>query len=609
MHAQQQSQKELQKYLRLFWRWKWLLLAPSLLAGLGAVAHSLTLSDRFRSSTLIMVQPQKVPEKFVSSTVTTDLQDRLSTISQQTLSRTRLEQVIAEFGLFQDAKADLSAEERIFKMRERIKLQVHASNRRSAEAFEVSYEDSSPRTAMLITAKLASLFIEENLKVREQQAMGTSQFLSDEIDRYRSRVRELESKVNDFKRLHMNELSEQLTSNQARLTQLQSQLQINTQSANAAEDRRMQLQQQLAEIERRVQQELQARREERQSRREGGSHGSSISEMLLAQFQQMEPGGETSVDDSKLRALEEELAKRRQAMEGVLISLTPKHPDVARLQGEVAKLEKRTEEERRRVEGERQRLEEEKAKQAAARPAPLPPPKAAPEPEPEPAPAPKYPPAYDQIKADLLRVEAGIARLAAQDGEIQKGIEVYQRRIAASSTRDLELRQLSEEYTNLKSVLNSLVDKKLQADLSENMERKQKGEQFQILDPANLPEKPVAPNRLRLVVLGFGGGFGLGLGIVLLLEFLNPYVRTKDEVVALADLPVLAVIPRMVTPDDLRRSRARRLTAAVATAACLVLAAGGVHWGVKPLDEAAKDLYSQLRTTHWTVSDPIKVRR
>ncbi len=572
------------RYVRLFWKRKWLVILPAILFPLAAGYYAMQLPDRYRSTTLILVQPQKVPAKFVPSTVSASIRDRLQTISQQIFSRTRLEQIIQEFNLFERERERRTPEEIIETMRSRIQLQVHRN-----DAFRLSYIDPNPRLAMLVTNKLASLFIEENLKVREQQAIGTSQFLADEIDRYRRQIREREKQIYEFKQKHMAELPEQLASNQARLNQLQNQLQINTQNINAAEDRRLQLQRQIAEIERRV-------REQGETASVAEGPDLSISQQLAALFQQESAGGDVRVDDSKLRALRAEREKMEAQLEGLLLRYTEKHPDVVRLKSQIRIVAAKEQEEQARLDAERERLRQEqearKAEEAASPPVE--------EPEPEVSAGPRYPPVYERLKADLLKVEATIARLQAQNEEIQKGIEKYQARIAAAPARQLQLRQLSEDYDNVRAVLESLINKKLQADLAENLERKQKGEQFKILDPANLPEKPFYPNRLRYVQGGLLAGLALGVGFVLLLDFLDASVRNRQELLEAVDAPVLAVIPEILTAADVRRRWTLRLSAMGVTGALLITVAGVVHLKVKPLPQAVGDLYTQVKNTHWT---------
>ncbi len=570
---------DVMRYVRLFWRRKWLVIIPAAVFPLAAGYYAMQLPDRYKSSTLILVQPQKVPTKFVPSTVTTSIEDRLHTISQQIFSRTRLEQIIREFNLFENERKTKAPEEIIALMRSRIRLKVYKK-----DAFELSYIDPNPRLAMLVANKLASLFIEENLKVREQQAIGTSQFLEDEIERYRNKIREKEKIIYEFKQKYMNELPEQLASNQSRLNQLQNQLQINTQNINAAESRKLQLQQQIAEIERRVQEDVERRRREWERARE---EARARAEVSVA-----EAGGAEGPQNIVL-PIDREIEKLRQRLDDLLTVYTEKHPDVVRLKARLAQLEADAKRQREELEA---RLQN--ARQQDGQPAK--PSGVATVTEEEPDLSPRYPPVYDKLKAELTRVTNDLEKLREQNEKIQEAIETYQKRIAATPARQLQLQQLTEDYDNLKRVLESLIDKKLQADLAENLERKQKGEQFKILDPANLPEKPFYPNRLRYVFMGLAAGLALGVGLVLLLDFLDTSIKTKADLEQTAGVPVLSVIPEIVTPATIRRRWAIRLGVAASVAVCTLAAAVVIHVKVKPIPEAVSDLYTQIRTTHWT---------
>ncbi len=567
------------RYVRLLWRRKWMILVPGVIFPLAAGYYAMQLPDRYKSSTLILVQPQKVPTKFVPSTVTTSIEDRLHTISQQIFSRTRLEQIIQEFNLFEQERKTKAPEEIIAKMRSRIRLKVH-----KRDAFELSYIDPNPRLAMLVTNKLASLFIEENLKVREQQAIGTSQFLEDEIERYRSKIREKEKIIYEFKRKHMHELPEQLASNQSRLNQLQNQLQINTQNINAAEGRKLQLQEQIAEIERRVQEDVERRRREWERARERAQAAAEAAGSATPR----EPQAARPV----VLPIDREIEKLRQRLDDLRTVYTERHPDVVRLKARLAQLE--AEAERQRAELAARQQEQADAQEVRAgdvSPAPVPE---------EPDLSPRYPPVYEKLKAELARVTVDLEKLREQNEKIQEAIEVYQKRIAATPARQLQLQQLTEDYDNLKRVLESLIDKKLQADLAENLERKQKGEQFKILDPANLPEKPFYPNRMRYLLMGLVAGLGLGVGLVLLLDFLDASVKTKHDLEEAVSVPVLCVVPEIVTPATVRRRWAIRLGVVASLAVCTLAVAMVIHVKVKPLPEAVSDLYAQIRNTHWT---------
>lgn len=108
----------------------------------------------------------KVPEEYVKSAVTGSVEDRLSTIKQQILSRTLLTKIIDRYGLYKEGSQQMVTEEIIEMMRK--KIEVKTVGRGNVEAFSLSFEGTSPVTVMEVTNQLASLFIEENLKIREQ---------------------------------------------------------------------------------------------------------------------------------------------------------------------------------------------------------------------------------------------------------------------------------------------------------------------------------------------------------------------------------------------------------------------------------------------------------
>ena len=177
---------------------------PTLVVGDGCfVWSSSLLPNRYRSQTTILVVPQRVPESYVGSTVTAGVGERLQTISQQILSRTRLEQIIEEFNLYQDERQTMIMEDIVARMRVRdVKLDVASRGRRydDASSFTVSFESVDPRIAMLVAERLASMFVQENLQDREVLADSTNQFLQAQLEDARRRLIEHEKKLEEFRR-------------------------------------------------------------------------------------------------------------------------------------------------------------------------------------------------------------------------------------------------------------------------------------------------------------------------------------------------------------------------------------------------------------------------
>ena len=194
--------------LQILRRRFWVLLVPFSIVAACTAIYARYLPDVYRSDTLILVVPQRVPESYVRSTVTTRIEDRLQSISQQILSRTRLERIIQDFNLYPEERRVGIMEDVVEKMRRDIAVQVV-----KGDAFRVGYVGTEPRTVMKVTDRLASLFIEENLRDREVLAEGTNQFLEAQLEDARRRLVETEKKLEAYRKQYAGQLPSQLDSN------------------------------------------------------------------------------------------------------------------------------------------------------------------------------------------------------------------------------------------------------------------------------------------------------------------------------------------------------------------------------------------------------------
>lgn len=188
------------------------------------------LPDVYQSTTTILVDPQKIPERYVSATVSSDLGQRLAMISQEVLSATRLEQIIDRLHLFEDRRGKLSREEIIDLVRKNITIEVKGGS--GLSAFTITYTGGSPAVVAQTANELAGSFIEWNLQVREQQAVGTTQFLNTQLDQAKKNLEDLEHKLSEFKLAHVGEMPNQQPTNLQILAQLQSQVQANSEALN-----------------------------------------------------------------------------------------------------------------------------------------------------------------------------------------------------------------------------------------------------------------------------------------------------------------------------------------------------------------------------------------
>ena len=293
---------QIMQYLDAALRRKWLILIPFVLVSSAAGYYSTTLPPIYRSDTTILVEPQQVPENYVQSTVTGSVQDRLNTISQQILSRTRLETVVKELNLYTDLIKRTSMEAVVGEMRNNIDINVERSarHRGATAAFKLSFYGKDPAVVQRVTQKLAMLYIEENLRVRETLARGTKDFMEKQLQEIEGALNKREEAIREFKQQYMGELPEQLEANLRSLDQLQEQKSSAQDSLRDAEDRQVLLEQQLVETPR-----------------------------YLA-------GAGTDQED-----LYRQLEARRQELTSLMTRYTERYPDVIRLKKEIQQLELR----------------------------------------------------------------------------------------------------------------------------------------------------------------------------------------------------------------------------------------------------------------------------
>jgi len=499
----------LEHFLIVLLHRKWLVLGVFLLVSAATAGITYRLPDVFTSETLILVDPQKVPDAYVRSTVTGDIRNRLGTLSQQILSATRLQTVIEKFNLYAEARANkVPREDLINRMRADVRVQVVSDFGASQDlqAFRIAYSGTDPRLVAQVTNELASLFIEENLKAREQQATGTSEFLENQLDQTRRELESQEAKLRDFKLKHIGEMPEQQAANIQMLGQLQAQVQSETDALIRAEQQRGIIQAMMAQ-----------------------------SEAPVVDLDP--PGGPAGPPQPAVSSTRAQLAE-------LLSRYGERHPDVVLLK-------KQLEEE-----------EEQKRAQTAATPAPVNTPRA-------PRPVAGGNPV---LQSQLRSLEEEIAKHKQERERLKKIASLYEQRLEAIPVREQAVAELVRDYEITKAHYQSLLDKMLSAETATQLEMRQKGEKFTILDPAQVAEKPSSPNRLLLNAGGSLGGLALGLLLALLPEIFGLSISSAEQIAA-TGVAVLGVIPVIRTGAD-RRRRKRWILAGATSGVLSMLAAG-----------------------------------
>jgi polysaccharide chain length determinant protein (PEP-CTERM system associated) len=490
---------------RIWRRRKWLGIGVAALPMTVAVSVILFMPQIYEAKATVLVDRQQVPEHFVQPTVTSALDTRLRTISQEILSRSRLETLIQRFDLYPDLRQRMSSEEVVDHMRAAIKVALQAGDvidvqalrdpRTATVAFTLSYRNSNPETAALVTNTLASFYVDENTKARERQASGTADFLKAQLRETKDRLDRQEQRVSAFRRQHLGELPEQLEPNLAMLERLNQQLRLNADSQTRSAERRAALTTQLAEA---------------------GNFTAPVTGLA---------GAAAAEDpDTRLRRLRHELVQLR-------TRYSPKYPDVVAMEAEIVQLEREVE-----IEHRRQRS----------------------------MPAPELPPTpyVLRLREALSEVNAEAKTLKSEEARIRATIDAYQRRVDVTPQREHEFKELARDYEATREVYQSLLKRNEEAQIAESMEHHRKGEQFRLLDQAVPPDSPVA-NRARLIAIAILLSLGLGLAAVVASEHLDTSFHSAEDVGAVAPVAVLVSIPWVMTSMQKHRKRTRLCAAMV----------------------------------------------
>ncbi len=507
-------------YLYILLRRKWIILI-CVIVGLGAAGVTFVSAPKiYASTTLIMVESQKVPTNVVSPVIVDTLAERLNTIKQQILSRSLLKKIIDEFGLYSEAMVRKDpVEEIVERMREEISIST-VGQRDRIQAFYISYEGIVPETVQAVTSKLASLFIDENLKVREQLIEGTATFLHQELQRVEDQINQKEKAMSEYKRQFMGSLPDQLDANLRQLDRLQLERQLAEDALITIRGRRELFNDSLAFRERKMEME----------RREIGLARTRNTELANREALAFatERGEDPSSEQLHFQALQ-------QALTALQADYTEAYPEVIRIKRQIAELETKllgaaeTETNGDEIAAELDELEDAKsvsvetvdgAASSRALEDPI-------------------------LSQEALAIELERERIKKRKIRTEAKILEYEQRVEEAPVHALKIGSMQRDYDNVLRNYQSLLDKKLAADVSENLEKRQKGERFRIVDPANLPEKPVKPNPAAFFVGGVAGGLFVAFAFIGWTELRILSFQRPTQIEQHLGLPILAAVPHM----------------------------------------------------------------
>jgi polysaccharide chain length determinant protein (PEP-CTERM system associated) len=451
------------------WYWVTLPLIFFILVGIWFYA---VLPKSYEATTLIVVQPQEIPQNYVQATVSERVDEQVRTLSQEVLSRSNLEPIIKDLNLFSKERENgTSVDILINTLRKRITINTNIGQRGGSGYFSISYRGENPKNVAEVTNRLASYFIDSNLRFRVQQATQTTIFLQKQLDELKTLLLKQEAEVQQYRNKYLGELPDQLQSNVTTITGLQTRLESVQTSLSAAIARKQNIQDQL-----------------------------SLAEAGIS-------GGTGTGQRDRLTEL-------RAQMEEMRTLYTPEHPEIKKLEDLIAGLEKQ------------------KTKKNTTDPRIL------------------------DLRAQLRTASGEVDALRRDADSIKARIEEYQGRVESTPKREQEYAALSRDYNITQENYQRLLDRLYEAKRAEDMEKRQQGGQFRVVDYAVPPEMPISPNPLKIAACFLLLGLGTGAGIIVLLETLDTSIKGINHIETLSgDVPCITAVPLALTEDDKRRQK------------------------------------------------------
>lgn len=530
----------------------------------------------YRSTGTILIEQQEIPTDFVRSAVTSFADQRVQVISQRVMTSANLLAVIEKFNLFAGERDQTTREALVDAMRHDINLEMISADvvdprqgraTKATIAFSVSYDHRNPQTAARVANELVSLYLSENIETRKQLAADTAGFLQGESERIGKRVSELEQQIAVFKE-----------KNSAKLPEL---AQVNMQMLDRGE-------QELRDIDTRTR---------------------SLDQQLLfldAQLAQMNPTGAVYTETGeRVLSSADRLKVLRSQYASAAAEYKPDHPDVVRLKRAVESLEaqgaaggtsgaegelarrltdargeldvarKRYSPEHpdvNRLEREVATLEDNLRTNSNARVL-----------------APGLSeiadnPAYIQLRTQREAARNERRSLLTQSAAVRMRISELERRQAQAPTVERDYNFMLRDLQGEQAKYNELRQKGMEAQLVENLETERKGERFTLIEPPVQAQEPIRPNREAILLLGFLLAVATALGLMLLLEANDTHVRDRAHLVQLLGVAPLAVIPFMDLPGDVKKRRGTRIKLVIGAVVATAAMAAVIHIFVRPLD-------------------------
>lgn len=542
-----------------------------------AAVVAVVLPPVYRSTATILIKEQEIPQEFVRSTVTSFADERIQVISQQVMTRSTLLELVDKYGLYGNARQKETSEEILDRMRRDIKLtpiSAEVTDRRSGSpvkstiAFSLSYDSEVAANAQKIANELTTLYLNENVKNRQQKAAETTLFLDEELARVSEHISDSEQKLSDFKAQNQGRTPDLILSNQMGSERAQAEVQRIEREINFLEERKAALEGQLADT-----------KPAMPVVGNGGTVLDPEDRLKALQLQLTSLTGIYSDDHPDVKRLRREIATLKVETglqddatdrENKLLQLQQQisllrqkysddHPDVVQLKRAYAALDKAV----------RTGADAPAGRASEIRRARKP-----------------DNPVYLNLKSQIETTVAQIQSLRSERQEMRSKLALLDQRVSQSPEVEREYLELARDLDSSRGRFRELRDKQMQAQVAEQLERGRKAERFTLIEPPIYPEKPYRPNRTLILLLGALLALAGGVGAAALREALDQTVHSARDVVRVMQVPMLAVLPALPSPVLLRRRSRLRWIVAAGVLVLIGVALAGFHNFVMPLDVA-----------------------
>lgn len=566
------TQKTLADYISALRRYRGRMLGVALALLIVSAGVAFGLPPVYRSNSTILIEQQEIPQDLVRSTITSFADQRIQVISQRVMTRANLTEIVKKYDLYADDRKTDPMEVVIEQMRKDIRMNTVSadvvdprSGRPTAAtiAFTISFDSESPALAQKVANELVSLYLNENVKSRSEMTAQTSAFLTDETGKLSEQIATLERQLATFKEQNAGQLPELVQLNMQMMDRTEREIADVDREIRSARERKIFLEAQLAQIE--PMQSVYTQGGERILKPEdrlkllqtkylsmSSAYGENFPDLVKLRKEmellRIEVGKVDTHDE--LYAREIELQTRLQDMKR---KYAAEHPDVKRLERELDGV----------VSARAMLGNGSKATPVGETP---------------------DNPAYIQLTSQVDAANSTIPALQRKREELTSKLSDYEERVTKTPQVERAFREMSRDYENAWVKYKELKAKQMEAQLAQVMETERKGERFTLIEPPELPEKPLKPNRIAILVFGVMFSFAGGMGTVAVSEAADGTVRGVRGVTSVLNFPPLAAIPNIETDADRRRRRLRRIGIVAAITVVTATAVVLVHFFYMPLD-------------------------